>query len=148
VAKDKSLKQWSIESQESVYQGFYEVQRLTFKHDLFNGGQTPLVDREQFVRGNVVGVLPYDPETDQVLLVEQFRIGARHQDSGPWLKEIIAGMIDTDETPMQVAIREAEEEAGLKIRDLQLISHYLASPGASTEEVFVYFAETERMKTS
>ena len=52
-------------------------------------------------------------------------------------------MIDTDETPAEVAVREAQEEAGLELNDLQLISHYLASPGASTEEVFLYFAETD-----
>ena len=143
MSQDKQNRHWSLERRETVYQGFYRVDRLEFKHSLHQGGESPLIDREQFVRGNVVGVLPYDPVSDKVLLVEQFRIGAMHQDTGPWLMEIVAGMIDTDETPAEVAIREAQEEAGLELADLKLISHYLASPGASTEEVFLYFAETD-----
>jgi len=143
MSEGKPLRKWSLEQSDTVYQGFYKVDRLVFKHSLFNGGETPPVAREQFVRGNVVGVLPYDPVSDQVLIIEQFRIGARHQETGPWLKEIIAGMIDTDETPEQVAIREAKEEAGLELQGLKLVANYLASPGSSTEEVFVYFAETD-----
>ena len=143
MSQDKQNRHWSLERRETVYQGFYRVDRLEFKHSLHQGGESPLIDREQFVRGNVVGVLPYDPVSDKVLLVEQFRIGAMHQDTGPWLMEIVAGMIDTDETPAEVAVREAQEEAGLELHDLKLISHYLASPGASAEEVFLYFAETD-----
>ena len=143
MSQEKQNRHWSLEHRETVYQGFYRVDRLQFKHSLHQGGETSLVDREQFIRGNIVGVLPYDPVTDKILLVEQFRIGAMHQDTGPWLKEIVAGMIDTEETPAEVAVREAQEEAGLELHDLQLIAHYLASPGASTEEVFVYFAETD-----
>ena len=143
MSHDKQNRHWSLESRETGYQGFYRVDRLGFKHSLHQGGESPLIDREQFIRGNVVGVLPYDPVNDKVLLVEQFRISAMHQDTGPWLMEIVAGMIDTDETPIEVAVREAQEEAGLELHDLQLIAHYLASPGASTEEVFIYFTETD-----
>jgi len=87
--------------------------------------------------------VPYDPATDSVVLLEQFRIGAMHQTPDPWLLEIVAGMIDTDDTPEEVAIREAREEAGLDLTDVQLVSHYLASPGSSNEEVFVYYAEAD-----
>lgn len=134
---------WKIESRDTVYQRFYQIDSVSFRHDLHGGGSTGLVERELFVRGNVVGVIPYDPVTDSVVLLEQFRIGAMHQAPDPWLLEIVAGMIDTDETPEQVAIREAHEEAGLKLADLKLVSHYLASPGASTEEVYIYYAETD-----
>ena len=134
---------WHIESREVAYSGFYQIDTIKFRHDLHSGGSTGLVERELFVRGNVVGVIPYDPATDGVLLLEQFRIGAMHQQPDPWLTEIVAGMIDTDESPEQAAIREAKEEAGLDLTGLQLVSHYLASPGASTEEVFIYYAETD-----
>jgi ADP-ribose pyrophosphatase len=76
-------------------------------------------------------------------LIEQFRIGAMHQQPDPWLLEVIAGMIETNEKPAEVAVREAYEEAGLELTAVQLISHYLASPGITTEEVFIYFAETD-----
>lgn len=140
--KDKT-RHWKILSREVTHQGFYQMDTVTFEHELHAGGTSGLVERELFVRGNVVGVIPYDPRTDSVVLLEQFRIGAMYESPDPWLMEIVAGMIDTDETPEQVAIREAREEAGLTLEKVELVSHYLASPGASTEEVFIYYAEAD-----
>jgi len=134
---------WETLSQTTVYDGFYRIDRWQFRHALHQGGWTPMVEREMFMRGNVVAVLPYDPVLDKVLLIEQFRIGAMHQQPDPWLMEVVAGMIDTEETPEQVAIREAHEEAGLALEDLTLISQYLASPGSTAEEVFIYYAESD-----
>ena len=134
---------WVLEQRRNLYEGFYRIDRLRFRHTLHRGDWSDTIDRELFVRGNVVAVLPYDPETDEVVLVEQFRIGAMERHDGPWLMEVIAGMIDTDETPEQVAIREAREEAGLELQELQEITRYLASPGSTTEEVFLYYTETD-----
>jgi len=141
--KPDNPRQWALTSRETVYEGFYQIDSIRFRHELHVGGSTGDIQRELFVRGNVVGVVAYDPSTDRVALLEQFRIGAMHQRPDPWLMEIVAGMIDTDESPEEVAIREAREEAGLELSKLSLISHYLASPGASTEEVYIYFAETD-----
>lgn len=143
MVKSRNSREWNIASRETVHQRFYQIDSVEFSHDLHAGGSSGVIERELFVRGNVVGVIPYDPATDSVALVEQFRIGAMHQSPDPWLMEIIAGMIDTDETPEQVAIREAQEEAGLHISELHLVSQYLASPGASTEEVFLFYAEVD-----
>lgn len=140
---DRHPRQWEIERRETEFEGFYRIDKLYFRHTLHNGGWTGQVDRELFMRGNVAAILPWDRATDQVVLIEQFRIGAMHQTPDPWLLEVIAGMIDTDETPEQVAVREAMEEAGVVAENPQLVSRYLASPGATTEEVFVYFAEAD-----
>lgn len=134
---------WKLSSQQRVYDGQFKIDSLEFQHELHDGTSSGLVKRELFVRGNVVGVIPYDEKTDSVVLLEQFRIGAMHQQPDPWLTEIVAGMIDTNETPEQVAIREAREEAGLHLDHVELVSHYLASPGASTEEVFLFYAPTD-----
>ncbi|MBX2883621.1 MAG: NUDIX domain-containing protein [Granulosicoccus sp.] len=141
--QDNHQRHWRIESRRTVYRGFYQIDEINFNHQRFDGASSGSVNRELFVRGNVVGLLPYDPATDSVALIEQFRIGAMNQQPDPWLTEIIAGMIDTDESPAEVAIREAYEEAGISLDSVELISHYLASPGASTEEVFVFYAETD-----
>ena len=134
---------WAIERRETLHDGFYRIDRVRFRHALHGGGTSGPVERELFVRGDVVGVLPYDRAADRVLLIEQFRIGAMHGAPDPWLWEIVAGMIDTDEPPEAVARREAREEAGLELRSLRLVSRYLASPGATTEEVSVYLAECD-----
>lgn len=139
----KTPRSWKLETRKTLYERFYRVDSLTFRHELHDGDTTGIVERELFVRGNVVGVIAYDPASDSVALIEQFRIGAMDQKPDPWLLEVIAGMIDTDETPEQVAIREAKEEAGLNLTDLRLVSRYLSSPGASNEEVFLFYAETD-----
>jgi ADP-ribose pyrophosphatase len=136
-------RRWHVADRNTLYDGFYRIDSVSFCHEQHAGGMSSLLERELFVRGNVVGVLPYDPVNDLVVLVEQFRIGAMYQQPDPWCVEIIAGMIDSDETPDTVAIREAREEAGILLDEVQLICHYLASPGTSPEEVFVFSAHTD-----
>lgn len=148
---DKSLepnREWKVESCELAYKGFYTIEKYRFRHALFEGGQSELVEREQFIRGNVVGVIAHDPRLDRVALVEQFRIGARNKNDHPWLLEIIAGMIEPSEKPQDVAVREAYEEAGITLVNVREVMHYLASPGSSTEEVFIYYAEADLSNAS
>lgn len=139
---------WNIKSTELVYEGFYKIEKLHFKHALFNGGSSGLIDREQFVRGNVVGVLVHDPKLDKVALVEQFRIGARNKQDHPWLMEVIAGMIEPGEIPEEVAVRESYEEAGLRLTSIKEVMKYLASPGSTTEEVHIYYAQADLSEAS
>jgi len=98
----------------------------------------PRICRELFVRPDAVCVLPYDPQTDSVVLVEQFRIGALDKSAEPWLLEIVAGLIDTDEMLEDVARREAIEEANLELHELIPVTSYYPSPGGSDERVYLY----------
>lgn len=141
-------REWNVESSELVYKGFYTIEKMIFRHALFEGGQSDPVEREQFVRGNVVGVIAHDPELDQIALIEQFRIGARNRADHPWLLEVIAGMIEPSEKPQDVAVREAYEEAGITLVNVREVMHYLASPGSSSEEVFIYYAEADLSEAS
>ena len=100
---------------ENCFQGFYRLDRLQLRHELFAGGMGREINREVFVRHDAVCVLPYDPQRDEVVLIEQFRVGAMGKTASPWLVELVAGLIDKDEQPEQVARREAQEEAGLDI---------------------------------
>ena len=72
--------------------------------------------RELFERGHAAAVLPYDPVTDRVLMIEQFRIGALAAPGGPWLLEIVAGVIDPGEIPEEVVRRETVEETGCHLQ--------------------------------
>jgi 8-oxo-dGTP pyrophosphatase MutT (NUDIX family) len=51
---------------------------------------------------------------------------------------MVAGLIDKDEQPEEVAHREGEEEAGLTFSALWPITKYFPSPGGSTEFVHLY----------
>ena len=122
----------------TVFQGFFRLDRYQVRHKLFNGGWSEPMQREIFERGHAVVVLPYNPQTDELVLIEQFRLGAMPTSASPWLLEAIAGMIDPGETPQQVAKREAEEEAGLTITELWPMLSYLSSPGGTTERIQLY----------
>lgn len=127
-----------VEQRERCFQGFYRLDRLDLKHRLFAGTMGPTITRELFVRPDAVCVLPYDPHSDTVVLVEQFRIGALDKSAEPWLLEIVAGLIDSDERPEDVARREAREEADLELHELLPVMNYYPSPGGSDERVYLY----------
>lgn len=122
----------------TLFQGYFRVDLYRFKHRLFAGGWSGEVRREVFERGHAVVVLPYDPERDAVVMIEQFRIGAAAAGLPMWQLEVVAGIIDQDETPESVARREAQEEANCDILDLVPVYHYLASPGGTSESVRLY----------
>ncbi|PAU60789.1 ADP-ribose diphosphatase [Pseudomonas sp. PIC25] len=132
-----------IIQRESCFQGFYRLDRLHLRHRQFAGGMGPVLSRELFVRHDAVCVLPYDPQRDCVVLIEQFRVGAMQKCSNPWLLELVAGLIDKAEEPEEVAHREAAEEAGLTLSSLWPITTYFPSPGGSDERVFLYLGRCD-----
>jgi ADP-ribose pyrophosphatase len=120
------------------YSGFFRINRYRLRHRLFAGGWSGVIEREVFERGHAVGVLPYDPVADSLVLIEQFRIGALVAGMSPWLIEVVAGIIEEGEAPEEVARRETLEEAGLEIQALIPMCRYLVSPGGSSESVRLY----------
>lgn len=129
-----------IESEEVLYQGFFQLRGLRFRHRRFEGGWTPSVSREIFHRENATCVLPYDPVADCVVLIEQFRAGALGRDASPWLLEVVAGINESGDSAESTATREAREEAGLELKALEHICDYLVSPGGTNELVHLYGA--------
>lgn len=126
-------KQFEIIKQTTVYDGFFKLESYQLKHTLFNGGWSKPLRRELFRRNNCVAVLLYDPVRDEIVILEQFRVGAMLENEPAWLLEIVAGGIEEGETAAQVAHREAWEEAGCKIEQLTLISEFFTSPGGASE---------------
>ena len=129
-----------VVEREECFRGFYKLDRLHLRHRLFAGGMGKLINRELFVRHDAVCVLPYDPRRDEVVLIEQFRVGAMGKTDTPWLIELVAGLIDKEGevNPEDVAHREGEEEAGVTFTSLWPITRYFPSPGGSTEFVHLY----------
>lgn len=120
------------------FEGFFRLERYRLRHRLFNGDWGRPLMREVFERGQAAAVLPYDPIRNEVILIEQFRIGALTAPDGPWLLEIVAGMIAADETAQEVAVRESLEEADCIITDLIPLYDFLVSPGGTTERIALF----------
>ncbi|MBM3110602.1 NUDIX domain-containing protein [Pseudomonas sp. P66] len=125
----------------NCFKGFYQLDRVRLRHELFAGGMGREISRELFVRHDAVCVLPYDAQRDEVVLIEQFRVGAMGKVANPWLIELVAGLIDKDEQPEEVAHREAQEEAGLVFKALWPMTRYFPSPGGSDELVHLYLGQ-------
>jgi len=114
--------------------GFFALDEILLDHATFAGGRSGPLRREGFVGMDAALVLPYDPATDRVLLVEQFRTGPfLRGDTRPWTLEPVAGLVDPGETPAETARREAMEEAGLTFDRLEPVIAGYPSPGATTE---------------
>ena len=128
------------------YDGFFRLDKYRVRHALFAGGMSEIVSREVFERGHAVAMLPYDPVRDEVVMLEQFRIGAVGDRDGPWLTEIVAGMIGEGERCEDVARRESVEESGCVVEDLMPILRYFVSPGGSTETIQLYCGKVDATK--
>ena len=135
---DEQVRQFEIIKKESIYEGFFRLERYHLKHTLFEGGWSQPLVRELFRRGSCVAVLLYDPFDDQVVLIEQFRTGAILTPEKAWLVEIVAGAIEEGETAEDVAYRESHEEAGCQIQDLTKINEFYTTPGGSSERITLF----------
>lgn len=125
-------------SQESdAYEGFFRIKKIKLRYKQFAGGWGNDHVMEQFDRNPVAAVLPYDPILDQVVLIEQFRIGCLG-DQHPWLLELVAGIIEPGETATDMALRETKEEAGLSVSELHKMYEYWTSPGGSNEYLSLF----------
>ncbi|MBM3567337.1 MAG: NUDIX domain-containing protein [Alphaproteobacteria bacterium] len=125
--------------------GFYRYEKFGLSHDLFGGGHTARIEREVLIRPHAVGVLPYDPVRDRVVLIELFRIGAyAARDANPWTIEIAAGMVEEGESLEDVARRETQEECGVALNgSLEYITEFYTSPGGCTERCALYCGQVD-----
>jgi len=119
-----------IKNREKAYDGYFKIYKLTVEQQ----GQT--FTREQFDRGHAVAALVYDTRQQEYILTRQYRIGPEAE-----LVEVVAGMVDANESPEESIKREIEEETGYATDKLQHLYTFYSSPGGTTEKVALYYAE-------
>lgn len=136
---------YTIHEHRLSYDGFFKLSEYKISHKLFNGGTSEVMSREIFERGDAVVMLPYDPVNDTLVFNEQFRPGVMGGDDSPWLLEFVAGMFGENESPVEVAIREAQEEANLDIEEQNIykIMEYYSSAGGTSEKIHLYIAKVD-----
>lgn len=88
-----------IHSREYVFRGFVQVEKVSLQHRMFNQNDfIPQIQRELIQRKTAAGVLLYNDTQQRFALIEQFRVGAIDDPDSPWQLEIIAGVLDGDES--------------------------------------------------
>ena len=102
------------------------------------------VEREIEDHGQAVAVLPYDPDRRVALLVRVLRPPVLHAGgAAAHLLEAPAGILE-DEPVEDAARREALEEAGVRLRELEAFGAPFTSAGVSTERLHLFLAAYTR----
>lgn len=137
---------FEILTRKRLFKSYLALDSVTLRHRLHAGGTSRPITRDLLVRGPAVAVLLYDPQRDEVALIEQFRVGALAAGMSPWVIETVAGMIEPGESPRDVALRETREEAGTLPDALIRICRHLASPGCTDETVELFVGRVDTSK--
>lgn len=138
-----------ILERKTLFRRFFALESLTLRHRRFAGGWTEPFQRELFCRGQAAGVLLHDPQRNELVLVDQFRVGLiDDNEQSPWALELVAGMLDKPEDVETMAKREVEEETGLTVQSVTPICQYYNSPGGSDEKIHLYYAQVDSSQAS
>jgi ADP-ribose pyrophosphatase len=127
-----------IEGEERAWSGRYAVDLVRFRHRRFDGEMSDARTWELWRRGRAVAMVPYDPVTDTVVLIEQFRLPALAAGIDPVMVELPAGLIEDGETAEAALHRELHEEMRLEADRLERIGAFLLSAGSSDELLELY----------
>lgn len=124
-----------LQRMRTIHQGFstFVVARVRLASGV-------VVTREIEDHGDASAVLPYDPVRRTALIIRLFRAPPLYRGADPMVVEAPAGLIDDDETPEAAARREAEEEAGVVLGELERVGTVWTSPGVSAERISLYLA--------
>ena len=127
-------------SSEVKYSGFVTLSECSLEYT-HSDGERRQMTREIHDHGQAVCVLPVDRNRHVALLVRQLRAGlVANKEADPMLLEVAAGLVDEGENAEESVLREAEEELGFRINELQFISSFYASPGILTEKIDGFLA--------
>ena len=129
-----------IKSKRLIFNDFFKIEEAILRYLRFDGKMSEPVRRLVFERGDAGAAIIFNRDTQKVLLINQFRYPT--YDKGPgWMQEVVAGIIDPNETPENALRRELIEEIGYRVGDLIHITTLYPSPGGSSEQIMLYYAE-------
>ncbi len=128
----------TVESERRVWDGRFPLEEIRFRHRRFDGAMSGTRTWELWRRGRAAALLPYDPDADALVLIEQFRLPALAAGIDPVLVELPAGLCDAGETPETTVRRETEEEMGLEPDLVEPVSTFLLTPGGSDEYTHLF----------
>lgn len=134
---------YKILKKEKLFQNYFlNVENISLEVDRYNGNKMQ-IERIAFQKRGVSAVLLEIIETKEIVLVEQFRYSAISKSNG-WIQEVVAGLLEKGEDPLQTAKRETKEETGYLIEQIKKITSFYPSPGISNQVLHLYFARASQ----
>ncbi|MFJ4038442.1 NUDIX domain-containing protein [Microbacterium sp. NPDC090007] len=128
-----------VEDVELLAAGWHVLRATTLRYR-GDDGEWVTQKRETYDRGNGATILLYDPARRTVLLTRQFRYPVYVNDHPDgMLVETAAGLLDDDD-PVTAIRREAEEETGVRVDDVEHVFDVYMSPGSVTERLHFFAA--------
>ena len=131
----------------SPVEGFFRRYRHRAKSQLSDGSRTDpyvvdYIDRGPGRRNSVaVALFVLDrthPGRSQIVLRQQLRYAVYVAAGAPMMTEVVAGIVEGDESPTRAAVREVAEETGLAIAEADVFTlggPFYPSPAAMTEMI-------------
>lgn len=130
-----------VKRRQRVFSGFLSVDEALVSHSRYDGGAQEVI-RQSLERGDSAAMVLVDRRRHVIFLTEQFRFPTLANGPG-WVRELPAGEVRGDETAAQAAVREAFEETGFVVAQIEPIATFYASPGGSSERIALFFAAVE-----
>ncbi len=96
----------------------FQVQAVDLR---FSNGEERTYERLTPARRPSVMVMPI--ENNELIMIREYAVGSERYELG-----CVKGLIDADETPIQAANRELQEEIGLAAREFTLLRQLYSSP--------------------
>lgn len=127
-----------IEAEQRVWSGRFPLDVVKFRHRRFDGAMSGTRTWELWRRGRASALLPYDPVSDKVVLIEQFRFPALVAGLDPVLVELPAGLCEDGEAPDVAIRREMREEMAMDADRVQWIGRYMLTAGGADELCELY----------
>lgn len=125
---------------EILSDNWYTLKKLTYEYTKEDGTKETQ-SREVYDHGNAATILLYNKQEQTVILTRQFRLPSFvNGNSSGMLIEACAGLLD-DDSPEECARREAEEETGYRVNQVQKIFGSYMSAGSLTEIIHFFIAE-------
>ncbi|HYD19333.1 MAG TPA: NUDIX domain-containing protein [Patescibacteria group bacterium] len=121
------------------YKGFLTLNKYEIEKDRHEGGKQNITWMIM-ERGHAVGILAYDPKSDEVVLVNEMRPGILAAGGYPYTDTLPAGGIGKGETAVEAAEREMVEETGLTLKGARVIhDKAYVSAGGTSESIAIVF---------
>ena len=128
---------------EVVWAQRFAMQRVQFRYRRFDGTPSGILTWELWRRGQGVVILPWDPVTDRIALIEQFRLPALAGGLDPVMTECAAGLLEKGEDPEASGRRELAEETGLAAMAMAPMGRFMLMQGGCDEVIHFYCARVD-----
>ncbi|MDD2839581.1 MAG: NUDIX domain-containing protein [Rickettsiales bacterium] len=135
-----------ILKKENCYTGFNSVNKYVFEFESFDKKNILTCEREILERKDSIAVVLYDNNKDKLLLIQQFRSGCYIKKNIKYPFEIVAGLIDKNDTIENTVIREVKEESGVEISKLLKICSFFPEINFSTREMHLFCGKFDSTK--